>query len=156
MTAQRQYASPNHTASPTPAAAGTSSPGTSTAPTGAPSASTDYSPALLLAPDSRPARPPDIDLDGYVSSNVSVAPYRYPARVTIGVPADSAADHVPPTIGVIEPIDAESCLLHTGSNSLDELAIYLALFDLPIRIDEPPELIARVRELTARLSAAVE
>ncbi|MBF6161569.1 helix-turn-helix transcriptional regulator [Nocardia cyriacigeorgica] len=113
-------------------------------------------PRTPTGPRFTPREAPDIDLAGYVSSNVSVAPYRYTARVTIGVPADSAADHVPPTIGVIEPIDAESCLLHTGSNSLDELAIYLALFDLPIRIDEPPELIARVRELTARLSAAVE
>ncbi|WP_369023127.1 helix-turn-helix transcriptional regulator [Nocardia cyriacigeorgica] len=113
-------------------------------------------PRTPTGPRFTPREAPDIDLAGYVSSNVSVAPYRYTARVTIGVPADSAADHVPPTIGVIEPIDAESCLLHTGSNSLDELAIYLALFDLPIRIDEPPELIARVREITARLSAAVE
>ncbi|WP_280472014.1 helix-turn-helix transcriptional regulator [Nocardia cyriacigeorgica] len=113
-------------------------------------------PRTPTGPRFTPREAPDIDLAGYVSSNVSVAPYRYAARVTIGVPADTAADRVPPTIGVIEPIDAESCLLHTGSNSLDELAIYLALFDLPIRINEPPELITRVRELTARLSAAVE
>ncbi|WP_280447753.1 helix-turn-helix transcriptional regulator [Nocardia cyriacigeorgica] len=113
-------------------------------------------PRTPTGPRFTPREAPDIDLAGYVSSNVSVAPYRYAARVTIGVPADTAAETVPPTIGVIEPIDAESCLLHTGSNSLDELAIYLALFDLPIRIDEPPELIIRVRELTARLSAAVE
>jgi predicted DNA-binding transcriptional regulator YafY len=113
-------------------------------------------PRTPTGPRFTPREAPDIDLSGYVSSNIAVAPYRYPARVTIAVSADIATDRIPPTIGVIEPIDSESCTLRTGSNSLDELAIYLALFDLPIRIHEPPELITRVRELTARLSAAVD
>ncbi|MFE3444239.1 helix-turn-helix transcriptional regulator [Nocardia sp. NPDC059180] len=113
-------------------------------------------PRIPTGPRFAPREAPEVDLAGYVSDNVSVAPYRYAARVTIAVSADIATERIPPTIGVVEPIDAESCLLRTGSNSLDELAIYLALFDLPIRIHEPPELIDRVRAITARLGAAVD
>ncbi|BCB78101.1 hypothetical protein Pflav_045110 [Phytohabitans flavus] len=66
-----------------------------------------------------------------------------------------AAERILPTVGVVEAVDPQSCLLHTGSNSLDELAIYLGLFDLPFTVHEPPELITRIRAVAARLTDAV-
>ncbi|WP_280233536.1 helix-turn-helix transcriptional regulator [Nocardia cyriacigeorgica] len=113
-------------------------------------------PRIPTGPRFTPREAPDPDLAGYVSGQVAVAPYRYTARVTIGVPAEVATERLPPTIGVIEPIDAESCSLRTGSNSLDEIALHLGLLDLPIRIHEPTELIERIRTLTARLTTAVD
>lgn len=99
---------------------------------------------------------PDADLAGYISQGVSTAPYRYSARLTLRVPLEVAAERVAPTVGVLEPLDAESCQLRTGSNSLDELAIWVATFGFPFRVHEPPELIAHIRELSARLGASVE
>jgi hypothetical protein len=46
-------------------------------------------------------------------------------------------------------------LLHTGSSSLDELALYVGLLGLRFQVHEPPELIAHIRELAARLSDSV-
>ena len=45
--------------------------------------------------------------------------------------------------------------MHTGSNSLDELTLYLGLFNLPFTVHEPPELIAHIRDLATRLTEAV-
>ena len=56
---------------------------------------------------------------------------------------------------IFEAIDQQTCLLRTGSNSLDELAVYLGLFDLPFTVHEPPELRSRIRDLAARLTDAV-
>ncbi|WP_442799826.1 hypothetical protein [Nocardia sp. NBC_01730] len=67
-----------------------------------------------------------------------------------------AAEPITPTVGVIEAVDAEHCVLRTGTNSLDELAIYVATFGFPFRVHEPPELIAHIRALTTRLTAAVD
>jgi hypothetical protein len=67
-----------------------------------------------------------------------------------------AADRIAPTVGVIEPIDTQSCLLRTGSNSLDELAIYVGLFGFPFHIHEPPELIDHIRTLATRLTTSIE
>ncbi|MFQ6330467.1 helix-turn-helix transcriptional regulator [Nocardia sp. CWNU-33] len=113
-------------------------------------------PRIPTGPRFTPREAPDIDLAGYVSRGVTTSPYRYSARITLDVPAEVAADRIAPTVGTIEPLDHQSCLLRTGSNSLDELAIYVAGFGFPFHIHEPPELIAHIRTLIARLTAAVE
>lgn len=101
----------------------------------------------------RPA--PDVNLGAYLSRGVSTAVYRYQARITLHVSAETAAEQILPTIGVIEAIGPQTCLLHTGSNSLDELAVYLGLLDHPFTVHEPPELRSRIRDLAARLTKAV-
>lgn len=113
-------------------------------------------PRIPTGPRFTPREPPETDLSGYLSRGVSDSPYRYSARITLAVPAETAADRIAPTVGVIEAVDTETCVLRTGSNSLDELAVYVATFGFPFRVHEPPELIAHIRELTARLAASVD
>ena len=112
-------------------------------------------PRIPTGPRFTPREAPDIDLAAYLSRGVSTAAYRYQARITVHVAAEAAAERIPPTVGVIESVDLHTCLLHTGSNSLDELALYLGLFNLPFTVHEPPELIAHIRDLAARLTEAV-
>jgi predicted DNA-binding transcriptional regulator YafY len=111
-------------------------------------------PRIPTGPRFTPREAPDADLTGYLSRGVTTSPYRYAARVTLRVAAEVAAERIAPTVGVIEAVDAESCVLRTGSDSLDELAIYVAGFGFPFRVHEPPELVAHLRELAARLGAA--
>jgi predicted DNA-binding transcriptional regulator YafY len=112
-------------------------------------------PHIPTGPRFTPRETPHIDLAAYLSRGVSTTVYRYQARITLHVPAETAAEQILPSIGVIEAIDPRTCLLHTGSNSLDELATYLGLFDLPFTVHEPPELRSRIRDLAARLTNAV-
>jgi predicted DNA-binding transcriptional regulator YafY len=86
---------------------------------------------------------------------VSTAAYRYQARITLYAPAETAAERIAPTVGVVEAVDPHTCLLHTGSNSLDELAVYVAGFGFRCQIHEPPDLIAHIRGLVTRLTDAV-
>lgn len=111
-------------------------------------------PRVPTGPRFTPREAPDADLTGYLSRGVTTAPYRYAARITLRVAAEVAAERIAPTVGVIEAVDAENCVLRTGSDSLDELAIYVASFGFPFRVHEPPELVAHLRELAARLGAA--
>ncbi|WP_433758828.1 helix-turn-helix transcriptional regulator [Nocardia sp. CA-135398] len=113
-------------------------------------------PRIPTGPRFAPHEPPETDLAHYITSGTTTSPYRYAARVTLYVPAQVAAERIAPTVGVIEAIDDRTCLLRTGSNSLDELAVYIAVFGFACRIHEPPELIAHVRELTNRLTAAID
>jgi predicted DNA-binding transcriptional regulator YafY len=112
-------------------------------------------PRIPTGPRFDPRPVPDVDLAGYLSRGVSTAPYRYQARITLDAPAEAAAERIPPTVGVIEAVDPHTCVLHTGSNSLDEIAVYVALFGFRFRIHEPPELIDHIRALAARLNDAV-
>ena len=51
--------------------------------------------------------------------------YRYQARFTLHASAETAAERIAAHRRALEPIDEHTCILHAGSNSLDELAIYV-------------------------------
>jgi predicted DNA-binding transcriptional regulator YafY len=100
-----------------------------------------------------PRDPPDAA--AFVANSVTTAPYRYQARVLVQAPAGDVARLVPPSAGVIEPAAAGSCLLTSGSDSLDALAFHLASLGYDFTVLAPPELIGRMRMLAVRLQRAV-
>jgi predicted DNA-binding transcriptional regulator YafY len=112
-------------------------------------------PRIPTGPRFVPREPP-ADLPGHVARGITTRAYRYRARFTLHVPIEVAADRIAPTVGTLEAADERSCTLHAGSNSLDELALYVGLFGFPFDVHEPPELVAHVRELAARLGAAAD
>ncbi|MEJ3748278.1 YafY family protein [Actinomycetes bacterium KLBMP 9797] len=112
-------------------------------------------PRVPTGPRFTPRPAPDADLAGYLARGVSTATYRYQATIVVYAPAAAAAERIPPTVGVIEAVDEDTCVLHTGANSLDELAVWVAAFGFRFRVQEPPELIAHLRDLTARLTDAL-
>ncbi|MFD6451628.1 helix-turn-helix transcriptional regulator, partial [Nocardia sp. NPDC060220] len=112
-------------------------------------------PRIPTGPRFTPREAPEVDLGGWVSRGVSTSAYRYQARITLEVSAAVAADRIPPTVGVIEAIDEGHCLLRTGSNSLDEIAVYTGLFGFGFHVHEPPELIQHLRALADRVTAAI-
>jgi predicted DNA-binding transcriptional regulator YafY len=104
-----------------------------------------------VASESRftPVDPPDAA--AFVAHAVSAAPYRYHALVELHASAEFVAECIPPTAGVVEAVDAGTCLLSTGADTLDVLAVHLALIGADFRVLEPPELVAHVRALAERL-----
>ncbi|MEU1877761.1 WYL domain-containing protein [Streptosporangium sp. NPDC020072] len=101
-----------------------------------------------------PREPPGTDLVQYVAERISVNPYRYRGRFTVHAPADAIAARMPPTIAVVEPTGDDTCVLSTGSNSLDELAMWVAGLGVPFEVHDPPELVRHIHALAARLSEA--
>ena len=101
---------------------------------------------------SRPADPPDAAR--FVSEGISSGPYRWRARVLFDAPADVIATKVPPTVAVVEAVGDRQCVLTSGSDSLDSIALHLALLDVPFTPLEPPELRERCAALAARLLQA--
>ncbi len=99
-----------------------------------------------------PRDPPDAA--AFVAGAVTTAPYRYQARVLLRAPVQVAAQRVPPTVGVLAPVDADTCVLTTGADSLDLLALHLGLIGVDFTVVEPPELVQRMRDLGERLLRA--
>ncbi len=112
-------------------------------------------PRIPTGPRFPPKPLPADDLASFVSRGISTQAYRYRARFTLHVPIEEAADRIPPTIGALEERDERSCTLRAGSNSLDELLLYVALYGFDFEIHEPPELIDHARTVTARIAEAV-
>lgn len=98
-----------------------------------------------------PREPPGGDLARYVSEQISTHPYRYHGRFTVHASADFVTARMPPTVATVEPVADDTCLLSAGSNSLDELAVWVGQLGVAFDVHEPPELIEHVRALGARL-----
>ncbi|MVU77795.1 WYL domain-containing protein [Nocardia sp. ET3-3] len=109
-------------------------------------------PRIPTGPRFTPRAAPDAA--EFVSHGVTTAPYRYRARITLLASAERAAERIAPTVGVLEAVDAETCVLHTGADSLDAIAFYTAGFGFEFRVIEPAELVARLRELAGMLGRA--
>jgi predicted DNA-binding transcriptional regulator YafY len=111
-------------------------------------------PRLPTGPRFTPREPPDEDIAAYTSWAVSNAVYRYRARFTMYAPAEVVAERVTPTSAIVEALDDQTCLLRTGSNSLDALAIYIGLLGVDFEVHEPPELVDHLSVLGDRLGRA--
>jgi predicted DNA-binding transcriptional regulator YafY len=94
------------------------------------------------------------DLAAYVSRRVSAAAWRYHASVRVHAPAEQIRRQVPAAAGVVEAVDAGTCLLHTGADTLQTLAVYLGMLGADFQVDAPPELVAHLRDLADRYRRA--
>jgi predicted DNA-binding transcriptional regulator YafY len=108
--------------------------------------------AVTTGRRSPPADPPDVA--ALLSRSISVAPYRWHAKVRICAAAGQIAARVPPTVGWVEADSTDpagACLLHTGSDQLDSLVAHVLSLGHRFEVLEPPELRRRIREVAAGL-----
>lgn len=75
-------------------------------------------------------------------------------RVVLHAPAAQVSRWVRPDQGTVTPRDAGSCVLEVGSWSWPSLVAWLLLFEADVEVLDPPELLAAVEEITARLGRA--
>jgi predicted DNA-binding transcriptional regulator YafY len=91
-----------------------------------------------------------------VGEATGVAPWRIQARLVLHVDAGTAASRIPPTAGVIEPIDDGRCSLRIAAEELWPLVDMVLRIPWPFEIVEPDSLRDAVRsqaELLRRASA---
>lgn len=91
------------------------------------------------------AAPDGGDLRAYVSRSLAVAPYPEQARVVLHAPHEVMARRIPPSAGVVQPLDAQRCLLEWGAQALDPLVYWLMALDVDFEVLEPPALKDRLR-----------
>ncbi|GAA4618657.1 YafY family protein [Actinoallomurus liliacearum] len=95
-----------------------------------------------------PRRPPEEDAAAYVTRKLHSLVPTYQALVTLHLPADDAPAG---RLGEVEPVDARTCRLRTHADTLDWLALRLAMLGCEFTVHDPPELIDYLRSLSARV-----
>jgi len=103
-----------------------------------------------------PRAVPGGDPAAYVARSVSITQYPLRARIVLHAPLERMAEYIPPLAGRLERIDEDRCLLETGAQAPEALAGYLAAFGVAFQVLEPPELVAQLREMAARLMRAAD
>jgi hypothetical protein len=81
------------------------------------------------------------------------------AALHVGRPVDAPAGEVlariNPTVGVVETVDDHRCVLVTGADSLEIVAVWIGMLGLDFHMTDPPELIEHVRALADRYRRAL-
>ena len=113
-------------------------------------------PRLTTGTRFTPREPPDGDFAAYASRSVAYAPYPYRARVKLHASVRMVAERIPASVGMLEAVDDQTCLLHTGGFSLDSLSVWMALIGFDFEVQDPPELAERIRLLADRFRRAAE
>jgi predicted DNA-binding transcriptional regulator YafY len=94
---------------------------------------------------------PDADAAAFVARQFSDRWAGHRAVATVHAPAEEVRGKIP---GDVEPVDADTCRVHTVADSLDWLALRLALLGRDFEVHEPPELAGHLSALAARLERA--
>ncbi|MFF4246883.1 helix-turn-helix transcriptional regulator [Streptomyces sp. NPDC001822] len=97
-----------------------------------------------------PRGDPEGDAAAYVAGKASAAAWRHRARVTVHAPAEAVLERINPAVGTVEPVDAETCVLETGADSLESLGVHLGMLGHDFTVTRPPELVRHLEELAAR------
>ncbi|GAA4069572.1 YafY family protein [Actinomadura miaoliensis] len=79
----------------------------------------------------------------------------YTAVVTLHMPAERARGRVGDGPDAVEPLDDNRCRVRSDTDTLEWLAARLIMLGCEFEVHEPPELIAYLRELSARTARAV-
>lgn len=110
--------------------------------------------ALSVANRFPPRKPPPGREAAFVARGASAARNRWQATVILHASEQSLSARVPQTVGTVEAIDEERCLLHTGADWLGGLAVDVASIPVDFEVVEPPELIDQIRVLADRFRRA--
>jgi len=97
---------------------------------------------------------PEGGLVEYVERSLGSAAWRYRARAIVHAPVDVISARVPAAV-VVEPIDDHTCAAHVGSDTPQQLALWLGMLDADFTIDDAPELAEHLLTLAHRYSRAV-
>ncbi|MDT0448766.1 helix-turn-helix transcriptional regulator [Streptomyces hesseae] len=102
-----------------------------------------------------PRELPVPDAAEYLKRSMARLQPTYRLVVTFRAPAEFVAARLPNWLGVPAPVDAMTCRLDvTTSDSVEWVALRLAIVDCEFEAHEPRELVEHLRELGARVSRA--
>jgi predicted DNA-binding transcriptional regulator YafY len=110
----------------------------------------------LLLPGGRRFRSvePPFDLTEFVVREVARTGWAVHARLVIDARAEEVLERINPAVGTVEPRPDGRCVLVTGGDSLEIVAVWIGMLGLDFRVEEPVELVEHLRRLAQRYAAA--
>ena len=106
-------------------------------------------------PRFHPVELPGGDYTAFVLREVAFSGWKVHARITVDAPAADVLARINPAVGVVEAVDENSCVLVTGADSVEIIAVYIGMLGLDFHVDGPPELVAQLALVGERYRLAV-
>ncbi|WP_350275999.1 WYL domain-containing protein [Kribbella sp. HUAS MG21] len=86
-----------------------------------------------------------------VAQGTAITPWDIVARLRVHAPATTVVKRIPPSQGVVEEIDEDTCEVRFAANALGPLITQVGWISWPFEILDPPELREAVHEHARRL-----
>ena len=102
-----------------------------------------------------PVELPGGDYTAFVLREVAFAGWSVHARIRVDAPAAEVLARINPAVGVVEAIDDQTCVLVTGADSVEIIAVYIGMLGLDFFVDGPPELVDQLAVVGERYRRAV-
>ena len=103
-----------------------------------------------------PVELPGGDYPAFVLRTTAFAGWQVHVRITVYAPAAEVLSRINPAVGVVEALDDDTCVLVTGADSVETVAVYIGMLGLDFTVTEPPELVAHLATLAKRYACAVK
>lgn len=98
---------------------------------------------------------PGGDYTSFVLREVAFSGWLIHTRIAVDAPAEEVLARINPTVGVVESIDAGRCVLVTGGDSVEIIAVYIGMLGLDFHVTDPPALVEAVTQVGDRYRRAV-
>jgi predicted DNA-binding transcriptional regulator YafY len=102
-----------------------------------------------------PAPLPGLDYTGFVLRDVASTGWKVHARITVFASADEVLSRINATVGVVESVNDGLCVLVTGADSLETIAVYIGMLGLDFQVTAPPGLVRHLATLGDRYLRAI-
>jgi predicted DNA-binding transcriptional regulator YafY len=90
---------------------------------------------------------PTPDIEQTVRESIAVGAYPIPTTVRILAPYTEVAPRISTLAGRLEPDGEDACVLRSGTDNLQWIAMHLAALGRPVEVIDPPELLAEIEAL---------
>ena len=102
-----------------------------------------------------PVELPGGDYPAFVLRTTAFAGWRVHVKITVYASAAEVLSRINPAVGVVEAIDENTCVLVTGADSVETVAVYIGMLGLDFTATEPPELVGHLTTLAKRYASAI-
>jgi predicted DNA-binding transcriptional regulator YafY len=95
------------------------------------------------------------DYASFVLRHVASTGWKVRARILVDAPAQEVLGRINPAVGVVETVDDGHCVLVTGADSLETVAVWIGMLGIDFHVNQPPELVEHLRLLARRYQQSV-
>ncbi|MFC0627829.1 helix-turn-helix transcriptional regulator [Kribbella deserti] len=103
----------------------------------------------------KPTPLPGEDYTNFVLRDVATTGWKVHARITVFASAEEVLSRIHAAVGVVESVDESTCVLVTGADSMEVVAVYIGMLGLDFQVTEPPELVDHLRVIGNRYLRAI-
>jgi hypothetical protein len=103
----------------------------------------------------QPRPMPEEDYTDFVLRDVATTGWKVHATITVFASAEEVLSRIHAAVGIVESVDDNTCVLITGAESLEVVAVYIGMLGLDFHVTAPTALVEHLKLIGERYLRAI-